>query len=176
MCRIAFACVLMIVLAGLCVGCVKTGASRSGIRYPSTWPIAELTVPAGCKQLKMPAPGGQQRDEDGWGEDGVLRNEGTDHEIRSWELAFEYGGSPADLQHHIDECLKPLGFELWRAVDIPAGHRHYITKDRKRQVLIEYLDLQPNPMGGFTGWQGYRLGVAFWTHGRPDIASTQPIP
>jgi hypothetical protein len=164
--------VLLLLLAGCPKGEDQPEWGARAVRYPASWPIPELTVPPGAMQVKLPDLEDPARA--AWEIDGQLEAEGQPPERRNWSIAFTYGGPGTDVQLHIDDCLKPLGYRLLWDNSLP-GRRGYITPDGKRQVNVEYLKLEPVELTGFPGWEGYRLGIAFWSNTGPDVSATKPL-
>jgi len=163
--------VVPLLLCAIGLGCNKLPGA-GGVKYPPSWPIKGLTIPPGAKQILLGKTAPQDRKATEYYVDGFTSNTGTDHEVTDWKIAFSYAGPRSDIEAHISECLKPLGYQLWLSQGQQKG---WISTDHSRQVMIHYYDI-PSIPGISQAYSGYGLSIAFWAHPRPDITETAPIP
>jgi len=150
---------VMLLVTVIC-GCpgiaTKKYSSTVAPTFPASWPLPQLTLPAGCYENPLGASSGVSKFQTTI-EKGVI----GDNEGLLWIVGFRTDKDFSDIKQHIEACLDMTDFSQFRESNDEGRHVvDWESKDKKTSVQLFYstrnMVSTPN---GFTNYPGYVLEV-----------------
>jgi hypothetical protein len=134
------------IAALLITDCAKPIPNTGPAALPSTWPLAELTIPPGVQRAKVISRFESDSD-DGYVVDGkvcqVLHK--PSNTAKTWVVSFYWGQHPNELFKYIEDEISENNWRFYRDLsnNVGAGkgssqYRHYVSNSSQYEIEVTY--------------------------------------